>query len=163
MCRSLWPALCRRALSTDLFATGAGAFALLGIGDSQYEHFNFGVKKLHRRLQQLGAHFVMDVGLCDEQHDLGKRPVGGVLAPSCSGVDGMAQPFVDELWRHIGAAAETIDSIHVPPKYVVQFIGWYGFSTNLVYYKLQSASILKLFCRHSWRQRSCSGDAGRAR
>ena len=33
--------------------------------------FNFVAKKLHKRLEQLGAQAVVKPGLSDEQHDLG--------------------------------------------------------------------------------------------
>ncbi|XP_029025711.2 NADPH-dependent diflavin oxidoreductase 1 [Betta splendens] len=45
--------------------------AVLGLGDSSYPKFNFVAKKLHKRLQQLGASLLLPVGLADEQHDLG--------------------------------------------------------------------------------------------
>lgn len=53
-------------------------FGVLGLGDSSYSEFNFVAKKLHKRLIQLGARPLIDVGLCDYQHDLGHD---GVVSP----------------------------------------------------------------------------------
>lgn len=50
-------------------------FAVLGLGDSSYAKFNFAAKKLYRRLLQLGGHPLLDVGLADDQHDLGPDAV----------------------------------------------------------------------------------------
>ncbi|CAG9569179.1 unnamed protein product [Danaus chrysippus] len=46
-------------------------FGVIGLGDSSYTKFNFVAKKLHKRLIQLGATPILDLGLCDYQHDLG--------------------------------------------------------------------------------------------
>lgn len=48
---------------------------VLGLGDSSYPKFNFVAKKLHKRLQQLGATMLLPVGLADDQHDLGSDAV----------------------------------------------------------------------------------------
>ncbi|RVE41573.1 hypothetical protein evm_013777 [Chilo suppressalis] len=50
-------------------------FGVLGLGDSSYSKFNFVGKKLHKRLMQLGATPLLDIGLCDYQHDLGHDAV----------------------------------------------------------------------------------------
>ncbi len=46
-------------------------FAVLGLGDSSYEKFNFVGKKLYRRLLQLGAQPIHRRGDADDQHRLG--------------------------------------------------------------------------------------------
>lgn len=60
-------------------------FAVLGLGDSSYEHFNFVAKKLYRRLVHLGGKPLCDVGLADDQHDLGAFAV--------------IDPWIDNLWN----------------------------------------------------------------
>lgn len=50
-------------------------FGVLALGDSSFSKFNWVGKKLHKRLLQLGATPLMDVGLCDYQHDLGHDAV----------------------------------------------------------------------------------------
>lgn len=44
---------------------------MFGLGDSSYQQFNFAGKKLFRRLQQLGAQVLLELGLGDDQHELG--------------------------------------------------------------------------------------------
>ncbi|KAL4703606.1 hypothetical protein ACJJTC_006783 [Scirpophaga incertulas] len=50
-------------------------YGVLGLGDSSYIKFNFVGKRLHKRLLQLGATALIDIGLCDYQHDLGHDAV----------------------------------------------------------------------------------------
>jgi sulfite reductase alpha subunit-like flavoprotein len=45
--------------------------ACFGLGDSSYQKYNFAVKKLARRLSQLGADQVLSTALGDDQHELG--------------------------------------------------------------------------------------------
>jgi sulfite reductase alpha subunit-like flavoprotein len=45
--------------------------AVLGLGDSSYPKFNFPAKKLFRRLLQLGASPIVELGLADDQHPFG--------------------------------------------------------------------------------------------
>lgn len=60
-------------------------FAVLGLGDSSYEHFNYVAKKLFRRLTQLGGKQLCDIGLADDQHDLGAFAV--------------IDPWINNLWN----------------------------------------------------------------
>lgn len=62
-------------------------YAVLGLGDSSYQKFNFAAKKLNKRLMQLGAKSLLPIGLADDQHDLG--------------IDGTADPWRAELWGRI--------------------------------------------------------------
>lgn len=71
--KSFWKFLLRKGLPVDSLCSLN--CAVLGLGDSGYEKFNFVAKRLNKRLQQLGANTVMPVGLCDEQHDLGASAV----------------------------------------------------------------------------------------
>ncbi|XP_045780638.1 NADPH-dependent diflavin oxidoreductase 1 [Maniola jurtina] len=50
-------------------------FGVVGLGDSSYSKFNFVGKKLHKRLIQLGATPLLNIALCDYQHDLGHDAV----------------------------------------------------------------------------------------
>ncbi|CAM5102495.1 unnamed protein product [Natator depressus] len=62
-------------------------YAVLGLGDSSYPKFNFVAKKLHKRLQQLGASPILPVALGDDQHDLGS--------------DAVVDPWLLDLWGRI--------------------------------------------------------------
>lgn len=68
-----WKFLLRRSLPAD--SLSGMKFAVIGFGDSSYEKFNFVAKKLHKRLMQLGGTPILDLALCDDQHDLGPSAV----------------------------------------------------------------------------------------
>ena len=67
---------------------------MLGLGDSSYQKFNFAAKKLHRRLLQLGGQSFLDMGLADDQHDLG--------------IDAVVDPWISKL-------CETLCSLYPLP------------------------------------------------
>merc|ERR1719370_2472162 len=67
--RKAWKFLLRRSLPTT--SLQYQAFGVLGLGDSSYPKFNHVAKKLSRRLAQLGGDQLLQVGLADDQHDLG--------------------------------------------------------------------------------------------
>lgn len=71
--KSFWKFLLRKSLPSD--SLSSVSCAVLGLGDSSYEKFNFVAKRLNKRLQQLGANILIPVGLCDDQHDLGASAV----------------------------------------------------------------------------------------
>ena len=60
-------------------------FGVLGLGDSSYVKFNHTAKKLHKRLVQLGGQPLTEVGLADDQHDLGP--------------DAVIDPWISRLWQ----------------------------------------------------------------
>lgn len=71
--KAFWKFLLRKSLPTD--SLRSLHCAVIGLGNSSYEKFNFVAKRLNKRLQQLGATILLPVGLCDEQHDLGASAV----------------------------------------------------------------------------------------
>ena len=79
-------------------------FAVMGLGDSSYQKYNFAGKKLYRRLLQLGAKPLLDLGLADDQDELG--------------VDGVLEPWRAELWRTI--AKHLVNARGVQPRMLVQ-------------------------------------------
>lgn len=75
-CRTAWKTLCHRSLPNSLLS--GVHIAVLGLGDSSYQKYNFAGKKLYRRLCQLGAIPLTELGLADDQHELG---IDGALDP----------------------------------------------------------------------------------
>lgn len=71
--KTFWRFLLRKNLPSDCL-NGLN-FAVLGLGDSSYEKYNFVAKRLNKRLQQLGGNILIPIGLCDDQHDLGASGV----------------------------------------------------------------------------------------
>lgn len=80
-----WKFLLRRGLPKDSLC--GVSYAVLGLGDSSYNQFNFVAKRLNRRLQQLGGTPVVPTGLCDDQHDLGPSAV--------------YMPWINDLWQKL--------------------------------------------------------------
>ncbi|KAH9512454.1 NADPH-dependent diflavin oxidoreductase 1 [Bulinus truncatus] len=80
--KAFWKFLLRK----DLPATSLThmKFAVLGLGDSSYQKFNVVAKRLQKRLEQLGGNPLIDLGLADDQHDLG--------------IDGVMGTWLNELW-----------------------------------------------------------------
>ncbi|KAI5736780.1 hypothetical protein M8J76_007000 [Diaphorina citri] len=83
--KTFWKFLLRKNLPPTSLQTMK--FAVLGLGDSSYVKFNFVAKKLHRRLESLGATPLTEVGLADDQHDLG--------------ADAVVDPWLRGLWRKL--------------------------------------------------------------
>ncbi|XP_072933839.1 NADPH-dependent diflavin oxidoreductase 1 [Epargyreus clarus] len=71
--KKFWRFLLRRNLPGNCLSKLR--FGVLALGDSSYSKFNFAGKMLHKRLLQLGAEPLVNVGLCDYQHDLGHDAV----------------------------------------------------------------------------------------
>uniref|UniRef100_A0A0N5AJD7 NADPH--cytochrome P450 reductase n=1 Tax=Syphacia muris TaxID=451379 RepID=A0A0N5AJD7_9BILA len=63
------------------------SIAVLGLGDSSYQKYNFAAKKLYRRLCQLGAKPLLELSLADDQHEFG--------------VDGAFDVFKKDLFRKL--------------------------------------------------------------
>ncbi|XP_070706210.1 NADPH-dependent diflavin oxidoreductase 1 isoform X2 [Pempheris klunzingeri] len=89
--------------------------AMLGLGDSSYPKFNFVAKKLHKRLQQLGASMLLPVGLADDQHDLGP--------------DAVIDPWLTSFWEKVFALYPSLADViplredeQLPPTYTFHFL-----------------------------------------
>lgn len=87
--------------------------AVLGLGDSSYPKFNFVAKKLHKRMQQLGASTLLPVGLADDQHDLGP--------------DGVVDPWISSFWDRTLALYPPADKPipehqRLPPRFAFHFL-----------------------------------------
>lgn len=63
---AFWKFLLRRKLPGDWLANTE--FTTFGCGDTGYKKFNWAVRKVHKRFQQLGAQEVAERGEGDEQH-----------------------------------------------------------------------------------------------
>ncbi|XP_057323905.1 NADPH-dependent diflavin oxidoreductase 1 [Microplitis mediator] len=72
-------------------------YAVLGLGDSSYEKYNYAAKKLNKRLSQLGGTSLISIGLADDQHDLG--------------IDATVDPWIQQLWNEINIIYNNIPSI----------------------------------------------------
>ncbi|WOK95727.1 NADPH-dependent diflavin oxidoreductase 1 [Canna indica] len=80
-----WKSLLQRNLSNQ-WLEGLH-YAVFGLGDSGYQKYNFTAKKLDKRLSDLGAEFLIEKGLGDDQHP--------------SGYEGALDPWLLSLWRRL--------------------------------------------------------------
>ncbi|XP_024940273.1 NADPH-dependent diflavin oxidoreductase 1 isoform X4 [Cephus cinctus] len=95
--RRTWRFLLRKNLpSTSLINV---QYAVLGLGDSSYQKYNYAAKKLRKRLAQLGARELIPIGLADDQHDLG--------------IDGTVGPWVEELWTKVSEIFNISKEIYI--------------------------------------------------
>nr|Q6NRG5.1 RecName: Full=NADPH-dependent diflavin oxidoreductase 1; AltName: Full=NADPH-dependent FMN and FAD-containing oxidoreductase [Xenopus laevis]AAH70785.1 Ndor1 protein [Xenopus laevis] len=90
-------------------------YAVLGLGDSSYPKFNFIAKKLHKRLNQLGACPLLPAALGDDQHELGP--------------DAVVDPWLKDLWSKVLSmfplrpGLEIIsEDVLLPPKYSLRLL-----------------------------------------
>lgn len=67
--RKFWKSLLRKRLPPGCLSHVK--FTTFGLGDSSYPKFNWSARKLHKRLEQLGAQEVYPRGEGDEQHEEG--------------------------------------------------------------------------------------------
>jgi sulfite reductase alpha subunit-like flavoprotein len=109
--KTFWRFLLRKSLPPTSLSGVAGV-AVFGLGDSSYAKFNYAAIKLHKRLGQLGARFVVGLGLADDQHPLG--------------ADGALEPWLDALWTNLLAriplplGQEIVPAtVRAPPRFVV--------------------------------------------
>ncbi|CAI5952368.1 unnamed protein product [Closterium sp. NIES-65] len=70
--KRFWRYLLRRSLPRDWL--GGTRYAVFGLGDSAYQHFNAAAKKVDRRMMDVGAVPLLPRGLGDDQHPCGYAP-----------------------------------------------------------------------------------------
>ena len=102
--RSFWRFLLRKDLPPG--SLSAMRHACFGLGDSSYPKFNFAAKRLHRRLLQLGSTALLELGLADDQDDLG---IDQALAPWLAALRSPRVAF----WRVMALANGGVP-VHVP-------------------------------------------------
>ena len=94
-----WKFLLRRNLPSN--SLSGVKFAVIGLGDSSYDKYNFVAKKLYKRLKQLSAQPLLHIGLCDDQHDYG-------IYATCF-------KWMDQLWKELGVTSYKMkDEIDIP-------------------------------------------------
>ncbi|KAI9842336.1 MAG: NAPDH-dependent diflavin reductase [Sclerophora amabilis] len=88
-----WRSLLRKRLPQN-YLCGVN-FTTFGLGDSSYPKFNWAVRKIHKRLAQLGAQEIYTRGEADEQHP--------------EGIDGSFLPWLVDFRKHL------LDILPLPP------------------------------------------------
>ncbi|KAI9751135.1 MAG: Multifunctional pyrimidine synthesis protein CAD [Chaenotheca gracillima] len=109
----LWKSLLRRRLPPD-YLSGV-KFTTFGLGDSSYPKFNWAVRKIHKRLVQLGANEVYPRGEADEQHEEG---IDGSFLPWC--VDYRRRLL--EVFPLPAGKTPIPDDVLLPPKWTLEVV-----------------------------------------
>ncbi|KAI1377665.1 riboflavin synthase domain-like protein [Hypoxylon crocopeplum] len=106
-----WKSLLRKRLPPNCL--GPIKFTTFGLGDSSYSKYNWAARKLHKRLEQLGATEFYPRGEADERHD--------------DGIDGTFLPWSLSLRSHLlkeyplpeGLSPIPLD-VQLPPKFTIK-------------------------------------------
>ncbi|KAF4638070.1 hypothetical protein G7Y89_g30 [Cudoniella acicularis] len=109
--RKFWTSLLRKRLPPGCL--DHVKFTTFGLGDSSYPKYNWAARKLHKRLEQLGAQEFYPRGEADEQHD--------------DGVDGTFLSWSADLRKHLLALFPLPEGLTpipsdvlLPPKYILE-------------------------------------------
>lgn len=104
--RRFWQQMTLASLPASLLA--GLRFTVFGLGDSHYREFNYSARKLHARLQRLGAEPFFRLGLGDEQHDFG--------------VEQELDPWAEGMWEALASLAPLSEASPVAQecRYVVE-------------------------------------------
>ncbi|KAI0840770.1 riboflavin synthase domain-like protein [Hypoxylon sp. FL0890] len=96
-------------------------FTTFGLGDSSYTKYNWAVRKLHKRLEQLGATEFFPRGEADERHE--------------DGIDGSFLPWSLSLHSHLlkeyplpQGLSPISPEVQLPPKFTIELVPNMDFS-----------------------------------
>ncbi|CAI7676714.1 unnamed protein product [Penicillium pancosmium] len=109
--RKFWKSLLLKKLPPT-YLSGVN-FTTFGLGDSSYPKFNWAVRKLYKRLVQLGANDIYPTGEADQQHP--------------EGLEGTFIPWATDFRKHLlgrhplGPGEHPIpDDVQLPPKWILR-------------------------------------------
>ncbi|KAJ5908406.1 Oxidoreductase FAD/NAD(P)-binding [Penicillium taxi] len=109
--RAFWKLLLLKRLSST-YLKGAD-FATFGLGDSSYPKFNWAIRKLYKRLLQLGANDIYPTAEADQQHP--------------EGLEGTFIPWMTGFRKHLldrhpmpSGIHPIPDDVRLPPKWILQ-------------------------------------------
>ncbi|KAJ5702444.1 hypothetical protein N7488_009992 [Penicillium malachiteum] len=109
--RTFWKSLLLKRLPPT-FLNGVN-FASFGLGDSSYPKFNWAVRKLYKRLLQLGANDIYPTGEADQQHP--------------EGLEGTFLPWIADFRKHLldrhplpPGQHPIPENVQLPPKWILK-------------------------------------------
>ncbi|KAI2473020.1 riboflavin synthase domain-like protein [Annulohypoxylon bovei var. microspora] len=109
----LWKSLLRKRLPPNCLQQVK--FTTFGLGDSSYTKYNWAVRKLHKRLEQLGATEFFSRGEADERHQ--------------DGIDGTFLPWSLSLRSHLlkeyplpKGLSPIPPEVQLPPKFTLELV-----------------------------------------
>ncbi|KAI1416710.1 riboflavin synthase domain-like protein [Hypoxylon sp. FL1857] len=108
-----WKSLLRKRLQPDCLQQVR--FTTFGLGDSSYTKYNWAARKLHKRLEQLGATEFYPRGEADERHE--------------DGIDGTFLPWSLSLRSHLlreytlpRGLSPIPPEVQLPPKFTIELV-----------------------------------------
>ncbi|ORY65070.1 uncharacterized protein BCR38DRAFT_431779 [Pseudomassariella vexata] len=111
--QKFWKSLLRKRLPPGCLSQVA--FTTFGLGDSSYTKYNWAARKLHKRLEQLGATELYPRGEADERHE--------------EGIDGTYLPWSLSLRAHLlseyplpEGVSPIPPDVHLPPKFTIRLV-----------------------------------------
>ncbi|KAK5789247.1 hypothetical protein VI817_008371 [Penicillium citrinum] len=109
--RKFWKSLLLKKLPPT-YLSGVN-FTTFGLGDSSYPKFNWAVRKLYKRLAQLGANDIYPTGEADQQHP--------------EGLEGTFIPWATDFRKHLMGRHPLApgehpipDDVQLPPKWILK-------------------------------------------
>ncbi|TRX98728.1 hypothetical protein FHL15_000070 [Xylaria flabelliformis] len=109
--RKFWKSLLRKRLPANCL--GQVNFTTFGLGDSSYFQYNWAARKLHKRLEQLGAVEFLPRGEADERHEDG---VDGTFLPWCLTL----QTYLETNYPLPPGVSPIPPDVQLPPKFTIE-------------------------------------------
>ncbi|KAI1197911.1 riboflavin synthase domain-like protein [Nemania serpens] len=111
--RRFWKSLLRKRLPPDCL--GQLKFTTFGIGDSSYFQYNWAARKLHKRLEQLGAVEFLPRGEADERHEEG---IDGTFLPWCQTV----RTYLEKEYPLPPGLTPIHPDVQLTPKFTIELV-----------------------------------------
>ncbi|KAI0186193.1 hypothetical protein EV127DRAFT_185979 [Xylaria flabelliformis] len=109
--RKFWKSLLRKRLPANCLSQVN--FTTFGLGDSSYFQYNWAARKLHKRLEQLGAVEFLPRGEADERHEDG---VDGTFLPWCLTL----QTYLETNYPLPPGVSPIPPDVQLPPKFTIE-------------------------------------------
>ncbi|KAI1755611.1 riboflavin synthase domain-like protein [Xylaria castorea] len=111
--RKFWKSLLRKRLPANCL--GQVNFTTFGLGDSSYFQYNWAARKLHKRLEQLGAVEFLPRGEADERHEDG---IDGTFLPWCLTL----QKYLEKDYPLPPGVSPIPPDVQLPPKFTIELL-----------------------------------------
>ncbi|KAI0447056.1 riboflavin synthase domain-like protein [Xylaria telfairii] len=111
--RKFWKSLLRKRLAPNCL--GQVKFTTFGLGDSSYFQYNWAARKLHKRLEQLGAIEFLPRGEADERHDDG---IDGTFLPWCLTL----KTYLEKNCPLPPGVSPIPPDVQLPPKFTIELV-----------------------------------------
>ncbi|KAI0541213.1 hypothetical protein GGR58DRAFT_457301 [Xylaria digitata] len=112
--RKFWKALLRKRLPPNCLRQVK--FTTFGLGDSSYFQYNWAARKLHKRLEQLGAVECLPRGEADERHEDG---IDGTFLPWCLTL----QTYLEKVYPLPSGLSPIPPDVQLMPKFIIELVG----------------------------------------